>query len=79
MAEASAALIVLDHVPDQDEMADHAIASLEEFPADEANATCEVAYAAPAWLPMAERDQLDAFMRDGAACILVVYMNEIAS
>lgn len=68
--------MVLDHIPDEDEIADYAAAHLEEFPADEAYARCSVMYKAPMFLEVGERDQINAHVRDGAACILVIYMCE---
>lgn len=69
-------MIVLDHLPDDEEVSDLALAHLEDFPAEEAHASCEIVYQAPSWLEVHERDQMDAYIRDGAACILVVYMVE---
>lgn len=68
--------MVMDHVPDEDEVGELASLHLEEFPADEAFASCEIVYEPPSWLEVFERDQFAAHLRDGAACILVVYMQE---
>ena len=76
MVNPQAALIVLDHVPDEDEITDYAEMHLEEFEAEEAHASCEIMYSAPEWLEVHERDQFDAHIRDGATCILVIYMME---
>jgi len=66
----------MDHVPDADEVAELAYVHLEEFPSEDAVASCEILYEAPSWLSVGEQDQFGAFLRDGAACILVVYMQE---
>lgn len=76
MVKPAAALIVLDHEPDQDEVAAYAEYHLENFPADEAVARCELVYEPPAWVNVGEQDQLRAFLRDGSSCILIVYMRE---
>lgn len=68
--------MVMDHVPELEEVAEIATHHLEEFPADNAHASCEIVYSPPPWLDVHEQDQMGAFMRDGAACILVVYMRE---
>lgn len=68
--------MVMDHVPDAEEVTELAGLHLEEFPADDAHASCEIVYEPPTWLDIHERDQMSAFIRDGAACILVIYMQE---
>jgi hypothetical protein len=68
--------MVMDHVPDEDEIEELAYLHLDDFPADEATAQCEILYAPPDWLNIAEQDQMGAYIRDGAACILVIYMCE---
>lgn len=76
MAKPTAAVMVLDHVPDREEVAELATLHLEEYPADEASASCEIVYTPPDWLEVYEQDQMAAYLRDGAACILVIYMRE---
>jgi hypothetical protein len=68
--------MVLDHIPDDDEVFELADHHLDLFEAEEAYASTEIVYEAPDWLSVAEQDQMNAFLRDGAACILVVYMRE---
>lgn len=72
----SAAVMVLDHMPDDDEIEDLAYDRLEEFPAEEATATIDIVYKAPEWMSTAEQDQINAHMRDGGVCIVVVYMSD---
>lgn len=74
MVNPQAAVMVLDHVPDSEELSDLATIHLEDFPSEEAHATCEIVYDPPEWLEVHERDQMSAFLRDGAACILIIYM-----
>lgn len=76
MVNSQAAVMVMDHIPDEDEVADLAAMHLEDFPADEAYARCQLTDTAPDFLCVAERDQINAYMRDGMACILVIYMSE---
>lgn len=68
--------MVLDHVPDSDEVAELAELHLEDYPAEEAHAICDIVYEPPDWLDMHEQDQMNAHLRDGAKCILIVYMRE---
>lgn len=76
MASATAAIMVMDHIPDADEVSELAQIHLDDFPSDEAHASCEIVYEPPSWLDVHEQDQMSAFLRDGAACILVIYMQE---
>jgi hypothetical protein len=76
MVKPQAAVVVLDHVPDSEEVADLAAVHLEEFPAEEAFAKCQITYEAPDFLSIGERDQIGAYLRDGSACVLVIYMSE---
>jgi hypothetical protein len=76
MVPAQAAVMVLDHMPDRDEVAEYASAHLEDFPAESAYATIDIVHEPPDWLDVHEKDQMAAYMRDGAACILVIYMQE---
>lgn len=76
MVNPQAAVMVLDHVPDEEEVAEHAADHLENFPAEDAFAKCQITYAAPDFLSIAEQDQINAFLRDGAVCVLVIYMSE---
>lgn len=69
--------MVLDHLPDADEIEELADEHLENYPAEEAYATVELLHQAPDWLATHEQDQMNAFLRDDKnACILVVYMQE---
>jgi hypothetical protein len=76
MENPQAAVIVLDHEPDAAEVSELATFHLESFPADEAHATCEIVYEPPQWLDVHEQDQMGAHLRDGAKCILIIYMQE---
>ena len=70
----SAAVTVLDFIPDESEIEEFALGHLEEFDAEEAHATVEILKQAPEWMDLCEQDQVNAHMRDGGACVLVVYM-----
>lgn len=76
MVNPQAAMVVLDHVPSDDEIEELAHYHLNDFPADEAHASCEIVYTPPTWLDIHEQDQFSAHLRDGAACILIIYMAE---
>lgn len=68
--------MVLDYVPDEDQIEEFVFTHLDDFPADEASARVEVLYAAPDWMGVADRDQISAHLRDGSKCVLVIYMYE---
>lgn len=73
----SAAVMVLDHVPSDQEIEEIAYSHLEEFDADEATATFELVHKAPDWMNICEQDQINAYVRDQPrSIILVVYMVE---
>lgn len=78
MINPQAAVMVLDHVPDSDEVTELASLHLDEFPAEFAHATVEIVKDPPEWLDVHERDQMGAHLRDGGpdTCILVIYMQE---
>lgn len=71
----SAAVMVLDHLPDDDEIDELADAHVEscedEFITEIAAA---IVYEAPDFMSMCERDQINAHLRDGGACVLVLYV-----
>lgn len=72
----SAAIMVLDHMPDDDEIEELAFHHLEAFEPESAHATIDIVYKAPDWLDVHERDQINAHMRDGGACIIVIHLIE---
>lgn len=77
MAEPSAAVIVLDHRPSDEEIEDLAYAHLDEFGADQATASFEILSGAPDWMNVCEQDQINAHMRDSSgSVVLVIYMVE---
>lgn len=68
--------MVYDHIPDEDEIAEVAAQHLDDFPADDAYASVDIVYKAPDFLSIHEQDQVNAFLRDGSKCVLVIYMQE---
>lgn len=70
----SAAVMVLDHVPDEDELEEYAFAQLEELDDETAEAVVDLRKEAPDWMTLSEQDQINAHMRDGSACVLVIYI-----
>ena len=77
MVQPQAAVIVLPHKPDRDELTELAEYHLEDFPAEEAYATFEILTTAPDWLALHEQDQMNAHLRDmPAGVVLVIYMKE---
>jgi len=78
MISPQAAVMVLPHVPEPDEIAEYASHHLEDFPAENAYATVEITKTPPDWLDLHEQDQMAAHLRDGGdeMCILVIYMQE---
>lgn len=78
MISPQAAVMVLPHTPEPDEIAEYASHHLEDFPAEDAFATIEITRTPPDWLDLYEQDQMSAHLRDGGpeACILIIYMQE---
>lgn len=71
----SAAVMVLDHHPTDEEIDELADAHVEEcedqFITEIAAA---VVYEAPDFMSCSEQDQINAHLRDGGACVLVLYV-----
>lgn len=78
MEPASAAVVVLDHYPDEEEVEEIAYLHLEDYTDGPAHARVEVIPKAPVWMEVGERDQINAHLRDGgkSCCVVVVYMRE---
>lgn len=74
----SAAVMVLDHYPSDDEVEELTYLHLDNFPTDYATATIEIVKKAPTFLSTCEQDQINAHVRDGgrAMHVLIVYMQE---
>lgn len=72
----SAAVRVLDEIPSEEDIEDYAYESLEEFDAESATATIELLDHPPEWMSVGEQDQINAYLRDGSVCVLVIYMRE---
>lgn len=67
-------MLVLDEVPTEDECNELAEELLDDFPAESVAVSFDIVYAAPDFMNISEQDQINAYLRDGSACVLVVYM-----
>jgi hypothetical protein len=78
MTNSSAAVVVLNHYPTEDEVDEITYEHLEKFDADYATAVAQIVRIAPSFMSICEQDQINAFIRDGGprTHILVVYMEE---
>jgi hypothetical protein len=70
----SAAFMVLDTYPSPDEIDELVYAHLDEIDEDEVEASVEIMEKAPDWLSICEQDQINAHLRDGGVCVLVLYI-----
>ncbi len=71
----SAAVMVLDEVPSEEDIdamiAEHIEALDEE---DNVEVNVDVSDKAPDWMDIGEQDQINAHLRDGGVCVLVLYI-----
>jgi hypothetical protein len=70
----SAAFMVLDSYPSEDEIDELVYAHLDEIDSDEVEASIDILDKAPDWLSICEQDQINAHLRDGGVCVLVLYI-----
>lgn len=71
----SAAVMVLDEMPSEeqiDEMIAEHIDALDED--DNVEVSVDVSTKAPDWMDISEQDQINAHLRDGGVCVLVLYI-----
>lgn len=71
----TAAVMVLDEFP-SDEQVDEMIAEhLDAFDEDDGiEVSVDITEKAPDWMDIGEQDQVNAHMRDGGVCVLVLYI-----
>lgn len=70
----SAQIMVLDEIPDEQDLEEIVCAHLDSIDEDEVEASIDIVYEAPDWLTTGEQDQVNAHLRDGGACVLVLYI-----
>jgi hypothetical protein len=71
----SAAVMVLDEMPDQEDLDELVEAHLDTFDGTEdVEISIDILYKAPDWMDICEQDQVNAHMRDGGVCIVVLYV-----
>ena len=70
----SAAVMVLDEIPTDEDIEELVYAHLDAMDEDNVEATIDIIYTAPDWMSICEQDQINAHLRDGGACVLVLYL-----
>lgn len=71
----SAAVMVLDEMPTEEDIEELVLAHLDTLDDDEdVSASIDIVYKAPEWMDVCEQDQVNAHLRDGGACVLVLYI-----
>lgn len=71
----SAAVMVLDEMPSEEDIDEMIDAHLDTFGDDEGiSVSVDITDKAPDWMEIGEQDQVNAHMRDGGVCVLVLYI-----
>lgn len=71
----SAAVMVLDEIPSEEDIDEIISAQLDDFDEEESiSVSVDVSDKAPDWMDIGEQDQVNAHMRDGGVCVLVLYI-----
>ena len=71
----SAAVMVLDEMPSEEDIEEMIDAHLDTFGDDEGiSVSVDITDKAPDWMEIGEQDQVNAHMRDGGVCVLVLYI-----
>ena len=71
----SAAIMVLDEMPSEEDIDNFVAEHLEALDDDDSiEISVDVTDRAPDWMDIGEQDQVNAHLRDGGACVLVLYI-----
>lgn len=71
----SAAVMVLDEIPSEEDIDELVCAHLETLDEDDnIEVSVDIVKKAPEWMDIGEQDQVNAHMRDGGVCVLVLYI-----
>lgn len=71
----AAAVMVLDEMPSEEDIDEMVNAQLDDYDDDESiSVSVDITYKAPDWMDIGEQDQVNAHMRDGGVCVLVLYI-----
>lgn len=71
----SAAIMVLDEMPSEEDIDEFVAAHLETLDEDDSiEVSVDVTDRAPDWMDIGEQDQVNAHLRDGGVCVLVLYI-----
>lgn len=71
----SAAVMVLDEMPSEEDIDDFIAAHLDTLDEDDnVEVSVDVSNKAPDWMDIGEQDQINAHLRDGGVCVLVLYI-----
>ena len=67
--------MVLDEMPSEEDIDEMIDAHLDTFGDDEGiSVSVDITDKAPDWMEIGEQDQVNAHMRDGGVCVLVLYI-----
>lgn len=67
--------MVLDEMPSEEDIDEMVNAQLDDYDDDESiSVSVDITYKAPDWMDIGEQDQVNAHMRDGGVCVLVLYI-----
>lgn len=71
----SAAVMVLDEMPSDEDIDELVNAHLETLDdEDNIEISVDITKRAPEWMDIGEQDQVNAHLRDGGVCVLVLYI-----
>lgn len=71
----SAAVMVLDEIPTDEDIDELVAAHLDALDDDEGvEVSVDITEKAPEWMDIGEQDQVNAHLRDGGVCVLVLYI-----
>lgn len=70
--------MVLDEMPSDEDIDELVNAHLETLDEDDGiEISVDITDRAPDWMEIGEQDQVNAHLRDGGACVLVLYITEL--
>jgi hypothetical protein len=71
----TAAVMVLDEMPTEEDLDELVCAHLDTLDEDDnIEISIDVSTKAPEWMDIGEQDQVNAHMRDGGVCVVVLYV-----
>jgi hypothetical protein len=71
----SAQVMVLDEMPSEEDIDELICVHLDTLDEDDTiEVSVDITQKAPEWMEISEQDQVNAHMRDGGACVLILYV-----